>query len=106
MRWRRKPAKAGELKVYYGKDEDGQGPDVCYAWGPGTRRADSSLLHYHFGVGHLEQDFIGSGGYKCGPSFLEELAERGYDLSTIKFSVHKKQADIPDHKTAGTKGEK
>ena len=29
-------------------------------------------------------------GYEWGPSFLQELEDRGYDITTLKFSIRKK----------------
>lgn len=95
-RWRSRKAKPGQLLVYYGK-ADGDGPDVCFAWGEGCNRRDGAMLHYHLS-GKRQREVYGAEQVKNGgrpvvfdPSFLEELDARGYDLTTIKFSVQKKE---------------
>ncbi|MCP3961355.1 MAG: hypothetical protein GY719_26200 [bacterium] len=78
----------GVLKAQWGKLR-GYDPDIVFAGGAGTSRADRSLLHgalcceraypnhkYPFGIG-------------WDPALLQELAERGYDLRTLKFSIRK-----------------
>jgi len=84
-RWRKPRAKAGELKVQYGKLEHDL-PDICYAWGEGTSISDTHLLHYVFS-GKLFKP----GSFDTDDSLYEELEARGYDLTTLKFSIQKKQ---------------
>lgn len=62
--------------------------DVLYSRGDGVPSCDGHLLHYCFGVGRIERDENARTTFK--PSFLEELHQRGYDLTTIKFSIHKR----------------
>lgn len=65
--------------------------DVLYEWGEGCGNSDGSLLHYHLGVGRMERDFSKPGGpWSQEPSLIEELVKRGYDLTTLKFSIRKK----------------
>ena len=76
-RKRRLRAKAGELIAYYGYDQDGNGPDLCVAWGgAGAERADSRCL-----ISALAAEV-----YDKTP-FFEILKARGYDMSTLKFTV-------------------
>ena len=86
-RWRKPRAKAGELKVQYGKlGQDS--PDIIYSSGDNTSGADRRVLHYMFSQGHyspINKEF--------GHSLYEELEARGYDLTTLKFSIQKKQTD-------------
>lgn len=66
---------------------NGERGDVLYEWGSGCAKADGALLHYHFGIGRREvltNDW--------GPSLLEDLHKRGYDLTTLKFSIRKRTA--------------
>jgi hypothetical protein len=91
-RFRPQHAKPGELRAYYGRAE-GVGPDVCFANGPGTDRADRRLLHDALACKRPDVDIV-SGWQRQNPSLLDELERRGYDLTTLRFSVRKK-ADSP-----------
>lgn len=77
-------AKPGELKIGFGRDGDEDGPDIVFAWGEGLTKADASLLWYHFS--NERADYTG----KPVPSLLNELKDRGFDLSTLKLTVRKK----------------
>jgi len=72
-RKRRLRAKASELLAYYGYDGDGEGPDMCVAWGEGIRKGDGGFLLWDV----------------FNPKLVQELVSRGYDLSTMKFSISK-----------------
>lgn len=95
-RYRRPNTKPGEIKMQYGRLE-GDEPDLCYFRGPGVQRCDMHLIHNMFTSKRLEIDYdapLGSPRYlwgKYGPSFQEELEARGYDLTTLKFSIQKKE---------------
>ncbi len=73
--------------MYWGKEYRGDSPEVMYAWGDGTGgKRDSSLLYYYIGT-----ERYGIKGYADRePSLLKELEDRGYDLSTLRFSVQKR----------------
>jgi hypothetical protein len=79
MRW----SKAREHGTSAINNERG---DVLYQWGDDAVKSDGSLLHYHFGV--REWDYVEK---KSRPSLLEELHARGYDLTTLKFSIKKRK---------------
>ena len=68
-------------------------PDVIYAWqGDSSMKRDSALLHYH--LGSERPDPNASPLYsKMLPSLLKDLEARGYDLSTLHFSIMKKAAN-------------
>ena len=83
-RWRTPKPRPNELRVLYGKLPKND-PDILYVWGEGTSKADSKLLHYMFSS---KRFFPGS--VDANDSFLEELEKRGYDITTIKFSIQKK----------------
>lgn len=72
-RFRAQHAKPGELKAYYGRAE-GDGPDVCFAWGEGVQKANGAYLAF---------DVFNS-------DFRREMEERGFDITTLRFSIHKK----------------
>lgn len=87
-RWRAPKAKPGELKAQWGK-VDGC-IDLCYANGPGTERADARLLHSALSNERYRPSIEQYPGYERYRSFLDELDARGYDLTTLRFSIQKK----------------
>jgi len=85
-RYRAPKARRGQLKAQWGK-LPGDSPEIIYAWGDGCHRGDGGLIHsmltspiYHFF------------DHRYGPSYLEQLEERGYDITTLKFSIEKKSS--------------
>ncbi len=88
-RFRTPKLKDGELRIYWGKLPHNS-PDVVFAWqGDSSMKRDSALLHYRFGSKHPDPHAkpIFS---KMEPSLLEDLEARGYDLTTLHFSIRKK----------------
>lgn len=79
----RKPTlKEGELRVYWGRVDRGEEPSLVYAWqGDRTMKRDTSYLAREF-EGLLDPT-------DC---IAKELERRGYDLTTLKFSIMKKGA--------------
>ena len=80
-------AKPGELKAKWAKMQHSK-PDICYVWGEGVPSADARLLdamltREHYRVGQDWEE-------KPEPSFIQELEMRGYDITTLKFSIQKK----------------
>jgi hypothetical protein len=78
---RRQKARVGELRVTYTRFEGR--PDVVYSWGEGCSKSDGALMDWYFtrtaeNIKRLEQ----------------ELLSRGYDLSTLVFSVMKKKPTL------------
>ena len=90
MKRLRKPKlKDGELRIYWGREPHDE-PDVMYAWqGDYTMKHDSKLLHYAIGARHPDP-FAEPIFSKMNPSLIEELIERGYDITTLKFSIMKR----------------
>lgn len=82
-RYRTPKAKDGQLKAQWGKLPH-ETPDLIYVWGDGVPRCDSRLLYNIFSMKRFPP-----GSFEADPSFLDELKARGYDLTTIKFSVEK-----------------
>lgn len=78
----------GELALSYGKAYCGQTepPDILYWSGYGVDRCDKRLLHLYFSS-QIVRDLDGT----FNKSFTDELIDRGYDISTIKFSIQKKK---------------
>lgn len=88
-RFRKPKLKDGELRMYYGK-LPGDSPDVIYAWqGDRSMKRDSAMLHYMLGT-RRPDPFKQPMFSEMLPSFIEELEARGYDITTIKFSIMKK----------------
>lgn len=94
-RWRSPKAKDGELKAQWGKIDRHNNPDLCYAWGKGIGKCDAHLLHNVLSSKRCATNWdapLGSPRIlwtKYEPSFLEELEDRGYDLTTLKVIVQK-----------------
>ncbi len=84
---RRPSVKPGQLHMYWGREARGERPDVIYHSGDGVSRRDRALLHYMLGSQRLE--FNGEKGYDFAPSLFDELVARGYDLTTLRFSIAK-----------------
>jgi len=91
-RWRAPKAAPGELLMRWGKLPH-ENPDMCMAWGEGCTRRDGGLLHYLLCSKRMTWK---DGNPRFEPSFLEELEARGYDLTTLRFSVRKKEAPNGD----------
>lgn len=90
-RLRKPKLKDGELRMYWGK-EPHNGPDIMLAWqGDRGMRGDTRLLHYFMCSKHPDP-FHNPPFGKMDPSLIEELEARGYDLTTLKFSIMKKAA--------------
>lgn len=79
-------ARPGQIKVQWGRTE-GDAPDLCLLWGPGTSKADTNLLYHHLTRTRWRSFQMDD----YGPSLLKELEARGYDLQTLKISIEKKR---------------
>jgi hypothetical protein len=76
-------ARPGELRAAWGRIERGERACVVYvAGGGGAWKGDSVPVMEAFEVVLI----LG------GPSMLRTLEERGYDLTTLRFSIQKKVA--------------
>jgi len=74
-------AKSGQLRAGWARPDPGEPADLCYAWGgEGAAKADGRTLSHAFeGMRNSE-----------GLSLREELEQRGYDITTLKFSIEQK----------------
>lgn len=90
-RFRKPTVKDGELKLFYGKFEKNDRDDICTLWGEGAGHngRDSNLL-LHIFCDKRPGTFLMKPN-EMQPSLIEELESRGYDLSTLKFSISKKK---------------
>lgn len=88
-RFRRPKLKSGELRMYWGKLPH-DNPDIVVEWqGEASMKRDSHFLFY--ALGHDKPDINAKPLFsKMEPSFFKELELRGYDLTTLKFSIMKK----------------
>ena len=85
-RYRAPKAKPGELLLKYGKLPNDH-PDVCIAWGgEGADKRDANLI-----FNTLCDDRYKFNSTETDCSLVEELKKRGYDITTIKFSIRKTQ---------------
>lgn len=67
------------LKAQWGKLPH-ERPDMVYTWGEGCSRSDAGLLHNAFN--HADVLF--------GKALVAELESRGYDITTFKFQIKKR----------------
>lgn len=89
-RFRKPKLKDGELRIYWGKVQY-DSPDIILAWqGDSTMKGDTRLLHYHLCCKRPDV-FSKSPFSSMNPSLIEELNNRGYDITTLKFSIMKKK---------------
>jgi hypothetical protein len=79
----------GMLKFQWGKlrDED---PDFIVAWGQGCHRADAGLLLHMLTGQKPFASVLGRDDGLYAESLAKELEKRGYDITTMKFSIKKK----------------
>ena len=79
-RFRTPKLKDGELRVYWGKLPH-DSPDVVFSWqGDRSMKRDTALISYLFSKREPGTS----------RSLLEELEYRGYDITTLRFSIIKK----------------
>jgi len=79
-RWRKPKANDNEIKIQYG-NINGE-INICYFYGKDFQSQDVHLFHW-FLNNKKSTDYIHG-------SFLEELKNRGYDISTLKISIQKR----------------
>lgn len=73
--------KSGEIKVSYGKADSHDSPDVVYSYrGFDDVRATSNCVMFAFENAPIHE----------GKTLRRILEERGFDITTLKFSIKKK----------------
>jgi hypothetical protein len=89
-RFRKVQVDDGELKATWGKLPR-EYPDIIYTWDTNLcSKGDAGLLYYYINCEH--PDPTASPIYsKMKPSLLQQLEDRGYDITTLKFSIKKKK---------------
>lgn len=89
-RWLVAVPKPGMLVARYGRPSRGDSLQVCYAWGGGgADKSDGRILSNALEGAHVQQ----------GRTLCEELEARGYDITTLRFSIERLPV-TPDAPTA------
>lgn len=80
-RWRTPSAKPGELKIAYGKEKY-DSPELMFCYGgSGATKRDTNMLMYFFCEATLPENK---------KNLVAELESRGFDITTLKFSIQQK----------------
>lgn len=78
--------------MYWGRESRKTAPEVILEWqGNPSMRGDVALLHLYLCSQRPLVELGQINWSKREPSLIEELERRGYDLSTLKFSIQKKE---------------
>ena len=91
-RYRVRPYQPGTLKAYWGIADRGEYPCLI----ANGRNGDAALLLDAFEKGKAILNHFRGTFHGFQPSFMKELEERGYDLTTLKFSIKKKEPKCSD----------
>lgn len=78
----------GRLDVWFGKLTRHDDPDVCVRSGEGAGGSPTRGFVLDFFCGPHEA--VGKPGWTS-KTFLEEMDARGFDISTLKFTIRKKK---------------
>lgn len=91
--------KDGELRIQWGKLPH-ESPDIVYSYqGDRSMKRDTAFLCYV--LGSKRPDAFKDHPYAhMLPSVWEELEARGYDITTLRFSIMKKQPEPVEQKPA------
>ena len=82
-RLRHKKCEPGQLRMYWGPGDNGDYPDVFIVQGGAEgQRRDSALLYSLFCAKRPA-----FGKRELEPSVLDTLKARGYDITTLEFSI-------------------
>lgn len=73
-------SRPGEVKVQHGKVAN----DLMMCWGDGTAKADAALL-----IRALTSPTHRPIDNTWAPSLIDDLKDRGYDITTLKISIEK-----------------
>jgi hypothetical protein len=100
-RWHTPTAKPGELKAAYGREDRHCSPSLLYVWGgKGAQKPDARILGAAFEDKRQGYAFP-SMAIEQRPSLIEELEARGYDITTLRFSIRMKdEPDTPNTENA------
>ena len=85
-------AKPGQLLARFGRPDRWSDADLCYAWGGrGAESPDGLILSNALENAEVYQ----------GRSLREELIQRGYDITTLRFSIQMKDQPDPSPRSEG-----
>lgn len=99
-RFRRPKLKDGELRMYWGKLPH-DSPNVVLAWqGDSSMKRDTNLLHYVMCSQKPKVNVNTVDWSQMQPSLIEELKARGYDITTLQFSIRKRATAEPAKESA------
>lgn len=88
-RWRTPVAKPGEVKIVYGRPDRHDAPDICAAWGgSGADKSDARTVMHALTERRMVRAFP-SMELEERPSLVEELEARGYDITTLRFTIER-----------------
>ena len=79
-------ANPGQVKMYWSKREK----DLMFDWNSPASKSDSHLLHNVLCNKRFLPSFLSPKEWQEEKSLIDELEERGYDITTLKFSIKKK----------------
>lgn len=95
-RLRAPTAKPGEIKIAYGRASPHDSPDLCAAWGGGgADKSDARTIMHALTERRMVPAFP-TLDYEQRPSLVEELEARGYDITTLRFTVQRSLPPSPD----------
>lgn len=89
-RYRTPTAKPGEIKIVYGKADRYSRPDLCVAWGDGVDMKPTARLVMNALEGKRMTRAFPSMDVTYEPSLIEELETRGFDITTLRFTIQRK----------------
>lgn len=85
-RFRHPSMKDGDLKVWWGRVERGEEPSLVYSWqGDRSMKRDTVIVMNALEGGILDRE----------NGMVKELERRGYDITTLKLSISKKEPYTP-----------
>jgi hypothetical protein len=91
-RYRTPTAKPGEVKIVYGRASHYDQPDLCAVWGgKGAAKPDARMVMHALTEPRSEY-CIKTMKRVPAPSLIEELEARGYDITTLRFTIQLRAA--------------
>ncbi|NTF16825.1 hypothetical protein G6L37_00100 [Agrobacterium rubi] len=94
-------AKPGQLVVAWGRVDRHNKPSIVYAYPDRDGKCDSRIICDALEGERYRPSYSYDGpGYEVDRSLLEELAARGYDLTTLRLTISKRAdtSEVPGEK--------
>jgi len=89
--------KPDTLIVQWGRPDPHSRPSLVYVYPDRSGKCDSRILAYAIEDRQYAPDPERFGAFKLGPSLAEELDARGWDLTTLKISIKRKELSEQGH---------